>query len=289
MAYSCMKDVLWKLVNCGGESGVLWLIATDSCLFCKDCSMKLPSDCFPKGVCVYLTITQIRKGFFLSFVFCYVPSKPNLFIIGNPSEQHLCLSQSVLVLQPGIAGICIGFLWACSWQLLVVGSVLFQSKQCNLYKWVTFCFITECGVRQFNTFMGLLFILIWEMVLEDLYLSSRHDVAAPLSPHSQEVSCYIDYNISMPAQNLWRVVSDQKEGRSSSCSSRNSWDNMTIKRHLSVVGNCKSGVWHRRVEDNSVRSEVCSCEHLCSAKGKWVYVYLPIAFSLCSSCNLINY
>ncbi|KAM6170675.1 protein O-mannosyl-transferase 1 isoform 5-T5 [Rhynchocyon petersi] len=32
-----------------------------------------------------------------------------------------------------------------------------------------------------------------------------HDVAAPLSPHAQEVSCYIDYNISMPAQNLWRL------------------------------------------------------------------------------------
>ncbi|XP_034968515.1 protein O-mannosyl-transferase 1 isoform X1 [Zootoca vivipara] len=36
------------------------------------------------------------------------------------------------------------------------------------------------------------------------YLNT-HDVAAPLSPHSQEISCYIDYNISMLAQNLWRV------------------------------------------------------------------------------------
>ncbi|CAI5794183.1 protein O-mannosyl-transferase 1 isoform X2 [Podarcis lilfordi] len=36
------------------------------------------------------------------------------------------------------------------------------------------------------------------------YLNT-HDVAAPLSPHSQEISCYIDYNISMQAQNLWRV------------------------------------------------------------------------------------
>lgn len=108
------------------------------------------------------------------------------------------------------------------------------------------------------------------------FLSSRHDVAAPLSPHSQEVSCYIDYNISMPAQNLWRVVSGQREGSGSSCSSGNSWENMTIKRHLSVVGNCKSGVWHRRVEDHFVRSEVCSREHLCSAKGKWISVYLPL-------------
>lgn len=34
---------------------------------------------------------------------------------------------------------------------------------------------------------------------------NTHDVAAPLSPHSQEVSCYVDYNISMPAQNLWKL------------------------------------------------------------------------------------
>ncbi|KAK2103552.1 Protein O-mannosyl-transferase 1 [Saguinus oedipus] len=34
---------------------------------------------------------------------------------------------------------------------------------------------------------------------------NMRDVAAPMSPHSQEVSCYIDYNISMPAQNLWRL------------------------------------------------------------------------------------
>lgn len=63
--------------------------------------MKLPPDWFPKGVCVCLNITQIRKGVGLSLSFCYVPSKPDLFIIGNPSEQRLCLLQSVLVLQPG--------------------------------------------------------------------------------------------------------------------------------------------------------------------------------------------
>ncbi|KAK3753815.1 hypothetical protein QZH41_018466 [Actinostola sp. cb2023] len=34
---------------------------------------------------------------------------------------------------------------------------------------------------------------------------NSHDVAAPLSPTNQEVSCYIDYNISMSAQNLWKV------------------------------------------------------------------------------------
>ncbi|XP_046468533.1 protein O-mannosyltransferase rt isoform X1 [Neodiprion pinetum] len=40
-------------------------------------------------------------------------------------------------------------------------------------------------------------------------ISSRalnsHDVAAPMSPQNQEVSCYIDYNVSMPAQNMWRL------------------------------------------------------------------------------------
>lgn len=49
-----------------------------------------------------------------------------------------------------------------------------------------------------------------------------------------------------------------------------------IKSHLSVVGNCKSRVWHGCVEDNSIRSEVYSHEHLCSAEGKWGYVYLPV-------------
>ncbi|XP_078686158.1 protein O-mannosyl-transferase 1-like [Branchiostoma floridae x Branchiostoma belcheri] len=34
---------------------------------------------------------------------------------------------------------------------------------------------------------------------------NSHNVAAPVSPYSQEVTCYIDYNISLPAQNLWRV------------------------------------------------------------------------------------
>ncbi|KAH9495690.1 Protein O-mannosyl-transferase 1 [Bulinus truncatus] len=34
---------------------------------------------------------------------------------------------------------------------------------------------------------------------------NTHDVAAPLSPNNQEVSCYVNYNVSMPAQNLWKV------------------------------------------------------------------------------------
>ena len=34
---------------------------------------------------------------------------------------------------------------------------------------------------------------------------NSHDVAAPQTPQSQEVSCYVDYNVSMPAQNLWKI------------------------------------------------------------------------------------
>ncbi|KAG7168966.1 O-mannosyltransferase 1-like [Homarus americanus] len=34
---------------------------------------------------------------------------------------------------------------------------------------------------------------------------NSHDVAAAMSPHNQEVAAYIDYNVSMPAQSLWRV------------------------------------------------------------------------------------
>jgi len=40
---------------------------------------------------------------------------------------------------------------------------------------------------------------------------NSHDVAAPVSPHNQEISCYIDYNISMAAQNLWKVDIINKE------------------------------------------------------------------------------
>uniref|UniRef100_A0A1B0DMS8 Protein O-mannosyltransferase 1 n=1 Tax=Phlebotomus papatasi TaxID=29031 RepID=A0A1B0DMS8_PHLPP len=43
---------------------------------------------------------------------------------------------------------------------------------------------------------------------------NSHDVAAPVTPQAQEVSCYIDYNISMPGQLLWRVeiVNRNEEG-----------------------------------------------------------------------------
>ena len=35
---------------------------------------------------------------------------------------------------------------------------------------------------------------------------NTHNVAAPLSSTKQEVSCYVDHNVSMPAQDLWRLV-----------------------------------------------------------------------------------
>lgn len=43
---------------------------------------------------------------------------------------------------------------------------------------------------------------------------NSHDVAAPMSPQCQEVTCYIDYNISMSAQILWKVeiINRDQEG-----------------------------------------------------------------------------
>jgi dolichyl-phosphate-mannose-protein mannosyltransferase len=40
---------------------------------------------------------------------------------------------------------------------------------------------------------------------------NSHDVAAPMTPHCQEVTCYIDYNISMKAENLWKVEIHNRE------------------------------------------------------------------------------
>lgn len=40
---------------------------------------------------------------------------------------------------------------------------------------------------------------------------NSHDVAAPMSPHAQEVSGYVDFNVSMAAQNLWRVDISNRE------------------------------------------------------------------------------
>lgn len=40
---------------------------------------------------------------------------------------------------------------------------------------------------------------------------NSHDVAAPMSPHAQEVSGYINYNVSMVPQNLWTVEISNRE------------------------------------------------------------------------------
>lgn len=40
---------------------------------------------------------------------------------------------------------------------------------------------------------------------------NSHDVAAPMSPHAQEVSGYINYNVSMAPQNLWTVDISNRE------------------------------------------------------------------------------
>uniref|UniRef100_A0A673BMQ0 Protein O-mannosyl-transferase 1 n=1 Tax=Sphaeramia orbicularis TaxID=375764 RepID=A0A673BMQ0_9TELE len=43
---------------------------------------------------------------------------------------------------------------------------------------------------------------------------NSHDVAAPMSPHAQEVSGYIDFNVSMAPQNLWKVDISNREAES---------------------------------------------------------------------------
>lgn len=129
--------------------------------FAEAAALKWCPDCCPERVSLYLNIMHTRKGGILSLGFCCVPSKPSLFISGNPSEQHLCLSQSVLVLQPRMAVVCIGFLCACCWQLSVAGSVLLQHKQCSLYEWLTWviCLITESALSQSTNFMCFFFFL----------------------------------------------------------------------------------------------------------------------------------
>ncbi|XP_041971474.1 protein O-mannosyltransferase 1 [Aricia agestis] len=59
---------------------------------------------------------------------------------------------------------------------------------------------------------------------------NSHDVAAPVSPQSQEVSCYIDYNVSMSAQNLWRVEIVNREEE------RATWDGIRSQVRLVHAG-----------------------------------------------------
>ena len=56
---------------------------------------------------------------------------------------------------------------------------------------------------------------------------NSHDVAAPVSPQLQEVSCYINYNVSMPPQNLWRVEILNRDSETSK------WE--TIKSHIRLI------------------------------------------------------
>ncbi|BFZ19967.1 hypothetical protein BsWGS_23006 [Bradybaena similaris] len=56
---------------------------------------------------------------------------------------------------------------------------------------------------------------------------NTHDVAAPMTPSNQEVSCYVNYNVSMPAQNLWRVEIVNRE------SDNENWQ--TIKSQVRLI------------------------------------------------------
>lgn len=64
--------------------------------------------------------------------------------------------------------------------------------------------------------MNLLNVVDCEMFGGYLFICS-HDVAAPMSPQCQEVSCYIDYNVSSPEQSLWQVVSNVRVSEPRCC------------------------------------------------------------------------
>ncbi|CAG2104417.1 unnamed protein product [Medioppia subpectinata] len=68
---------------------------------------------------------------------------------------------------------------------------------------------------------------------------NSHDVAAPVSPQNQEVACYIDYNISMPAQNLWKIKllnSDETNGFWHTISSRVQFIHVNTSQALKFSG-----------------------------------------------------
>lgn len=107
-----------------------------------------------------------------------------------------------------------------------------------------------------------------------------HDVAAPLNPANQEVSCYIDYNISMVAQNLWKVVCLIVSMRCTSVKYliavvNIKWievykleDLQFVVLFLSPIGNNQSRrQWH--LEDHSLASSTDSCEYLSGCKGMY--------------------
>ncbi|KAK1875156.1 Protein O-mannosyl-transferase 1 [Dissostichus eleginoides] len=71
---------------------------------------------------------------------------------------------------------------------------------------------------------------------------NSHDVAAPMSPHSQEVSGYIDFNVSMPAQNLWRVEVSNREAESESWKTILS-DVRLVHVNTSAVLKVRTGNW----------------------------------------------
>ncbi|KAM9083561.1 protein O-mannosyl-transferase 1 isoform 2-T6 [Megaptera novaeangliae] len=107
-------------------------------------------------------------------------------------------------------------------------------------------------------------------------LLNTHDVAAPLSPHSQEVSCYIDYNVSMPAQNLWRLVSvtpaTMRAGstarskpplRTSDCLFYGKGElGSVLLSEEGAYGHREQRVRHGRLEDHLVGGPVRAREHI---------------------------
>ncbi|KTG04513.1 hypothetical protein cypCar_00002241 [Cyprinus carpio] len=102
----------------------------------------------------------------------------------------------------------------------------------------------------------------------------RHDVAAPMSPHSQEVSGYIDFNVSMPAQNLWRVDIVNRE------SDREIWKTILSEVRLVHVNTSAVLKWKMLTVKNEESEHKYSSSPL-----EWITMDTNIAYWLHPSSN----
>ncbi|XP_035684770.1 protein O-mannosyl-transferase 1-like [Branchiostoma floridae] len=99
---------------------------------------------------------------------------------------------------------------------------------------------------------------------------NSHNVAAPLSPYSQEVTCYIDYNISLPAQNLWRVelVDGADEG--------DTWKSIQSHIRLVHVNTSAALKWKMLSTNKELQQE----HKYSSSPGEWPLMERGVAYWL---------
>lgn len=82
-----------------------------------------------------------------------------------------------------------------------------------------------------------------------------------MSPHAQEVSAYVDFNVSMAPQNLWRVVSTRRVFDVHDVGTK-------IMSLCTCLGHLKQEGGVRFLEHDSVARPTGPREHLSRASGK---------------------